>query len=209
MISSSQRPLPDNTQHLQQTNIHAPGGIRTHNPGRRAAADLRLRPRGHWEWCLLVYLNLLCQLLKYCYLEKINIIFEICEYKWLFMWIYYLRWGDNIKMDLQEVGWGKGSVDLAQYRDKCRSVANAVTTFAFHKMRGIFWLSEGLLASPRRTLVIHLSVSLHTPRKPTKIRSKFGRLFACSMQVLERFCYIRFFDNLIIQVKINFKTSSS
>ena len=26
MISSSQRPLPDNTRHLQQTNIHAPGG---------------------------------------------------------------------------------------------------------------------------------------------------------------------------------------
>jgi len=47
--SSSQRPLPDNTQHLQQTAIHAPGKIRTHNLGRRAAADLRLRPRGHWD----------------------------------------------------------------------------------------------------------------------------------------------------------------
>jgi len=33
VISSSQRPLPDNTQHSQQTNIHAPGGIRTHNLG--------------------------------------------------------------------------------------------------------------------------------------------------------------------------------
>ena len=29
VISSSQRPVPDNTQHSQQTNIHAPGGIRT------------------------------------------------------------------------------------------------------------------------------------------------------------------------------------
>ena len=45
MISSSQRPLPDNTQHSQQTNIHAPGGIRTHDLSRRAAADLRLRLR--------------------------------------------------------------------------------------------------------------------------------------------------------------------
>ena len=26
-----------------------PGGIRTHNLSRRAAADLRLRPRGHWD----------------------------------------------------------------------------------------------------------------------------------------------------------------
>ena len=49
MISSSQRPLPDNTQHSQQTNIHSPGGIRTHDLSRRAAADLRLRPRGHWD----------------------------------------------------------------------------------------------------------------------------------------------------------------
>ena len=29
------------------TNIHAPGGIRTHNPGQRAAVDTRLRSRGH------------------------------------------------------------------------------------------------------------------------------------------------------------------
>src|SRR5215471_10976521 len=37
VISSSQRPLPDNTRHSQQTNIHAPGGIRTHDLSRRAA----------------------------------------------------------------------------------------------------------------------------------------------------------------------------
>jgi hypothetical protein len=34
-------------QHTQQTNIHAPGGVRTHDRSRRAAVDLRLRPRGH------------------------------------------------------------------------------------------------------------------------------------------------------------------
>ena len=49
VISSSQRPLPDNTQHSQQINIHALGGIRTHDLSRRAAPDLRLRPRGHWD----------------------------------------------------------------------------------------------------------------------------------------------------------------
>jgi hypothetical protein len=37
------------TQQSQQTNNHAPGGIRTHNLSRRAAADLRLRPHGHWD----------------------------------------------------------------------------------------------------------------------------------------------------------------
>ena len=46
MISPSQRPLPDNTQ---QTNIHAPGEIRTHGRSRRAAVDLRLRPCSYWD----------------------------------------------------------------------------------------------------------------------------------------------------------------
>jgi len=40
VISSSQRLLPDNIQHSQQTNFHAPGGIRTHNLSRRAVADI-------------------------------------------------------------------------------------------------------------------------------------------------------------------------
>ena len=31
------------------TDIHAPGGIRTHNLSRRGAVDLRLRPRSHWD----------------------------------------------------------------------------------------------------------------------------------------------------------------
>jgi hypothetical protein len=32
---------PHNTQHSQQTNIHAPGGVRTRDPSRRSAADPR------------------------------------------------------------------------------------------------------------------------------------------------------------------------
>ena len=44
-----QRPLPDNTQHSQQTNVHPPGGIRTHDLSRRGAVDLRLRPRSYWD----------------------------------------------------------------------------------------------------------------------------------------------------------------
>jgi len=41
--------LPDNTQSSQLTDIHVPGRIRTHNPSKRAAANTRLRPRGHWD----------------------------------------------------------------------------------------------------------------------------------------------------------------
>jgi len=37
------------TQHSKQTNIHAPGGIQTHNLSRQVAANLRLRPWLHWS----------------------------------------------------------------------------------------------------------------------------------------------------------------
>ena len=46
------------------TNVHAPGAIRIHNPSRRAAVDLSLRPRGHWDRQherLLTQNNLLCK----------------------------------------------------------------------------------------------------------------------------------------------------
>jgi hypothetical protein len=54
LLWTSDQPDAETTtwQHttLQGTDVHAPGGIRTHNPSKRAAADpcLRLQPRGHW-----------------------------------------------------------------------------------------------------------------------------------------------------------------
>jgi hypothetical protein len=36
------------------------------------------------------------------------------------------RWKDNIKMDLKEVGWDINRIDLAEDRDRWRSVVNAV-----------------------------------------------------------------------------------
>ena len=49
------------TSTLQRTTLttdtHAPGGIRTHNPIKRAAADLRLRPRGYWDRPTLILLK--------------------------------------------------------------------------------------------------------------------------------------------------------
>jgi hypothetical protein len=49
VISPSQKPLRDNTQHLQETDFFASGGIQTCNPSKRASADPRLRLRGHWD----------------------------------------------------------------------------------------------------------------------------------------------------------------
>jgi hypothetical protein len=39
------------------------------------------------------------------------------------------RWEDNIKIYLQEVGWGLDWISLAQNWDRCRAVVNAVTNF--------------------------------------------------------------------------------
>ena len=50
-IGPSRRPLPDNTQHSQETDIHAQGGIRTRNASKRKVADPRLRPLGYWDRC--------------------------------------------------------------------------------------------------------------------------------------------------------------
>jgi hypothetical protein len=41
--------LPNNTQQSQETDIHAPGGIRTNILSKQAAAESRLRPRGYWD----------------------------------------------------------------------------------------------------------------------------------------------------------------
>jgi hypothetical protein len=42
--------LTTHNTHNRQTYKHpCPGGIRAHNLSRRAAEDLRLRPRGHWD----------------------------------------------------------------------------------------------------------------------------------------------------------------
>jgi hypothetical protein len=47
--SASRRDFYLTAQHSQQTNILALGGIRTHNPSRRAAADIGLTPCDHWD----------------------------------------------------------------------------------------------------------------------------------------------------------------
>ena len=45
LLSPTQRPLLENTQHSGETDIHDPGGIRTSNPSKRTVADPRLGAR--------------------------------------------------------------------------------------------------------------------------------------------------------------------
>ena len=52
------------------------------------------------------------------------------------------RWEDNIKMDRQEVGGGRGDwMDLAQDRDRWRALVGTVRDFRVPQMRGISWLA--------------------------------------------------------------------
>ena len=52
---------PDKTQHSQETDIHAPSGIRTHHPSKRAAADPRLRQVfSQQNYIFRVYHKLMC-----------------------------------------------------------------------------------------------------------------------------------------------------
>ena len=57
VISPTQRPLPDNTQHVKQANTHVPGGIRTHNPSKTATTNPHIRSGGHWDRHILSYMG--------------------------------------------------------------------------------------------------------------------------------------------------------
>jgi len=45
----TQRPLRDNTQPSEETDVKGACGIRTRNLSKRGATDPPLRPRGHWD----------------------------------------------------------------------------------------------------------------------------------------------------------------
>ena len=56
-------PLPHRTQQSQETDTHAPDGIRSRNTSKRAAVDPCLRPRSHWDRsspCYVIKLWLKC-----------------------------------------------------------------------------------------------------------------------------------------------------
>ena len=127
-MSSSQRPLPDNTQHSQHANVHSPCGMYTHNLSRRGAADLRLRRRGHWDrrFVLLTKYNSGVQSKKsgldrscdtYEGEERcIQVLARETEGNESFGRPRHRREYNN-NVDIKEVGWGRDWIDLAQNMD--------------------------------------------------------------------------------------------
>jgi hypothetical protein len=55
------------TQNSQQKNVHTSGGVRTHNLSRRAAADLRLKPPGHWDRHIHIHTYIYIYIIKIIY----------------------------------------------------------------------------------------------------------------------------------------------
>jgi hypothetical protein len=60
-------------------NRHAPGGIRTNNLNRRAVADLRLRPCGHWDRRFDIYIYIYIFIYLYLYYEEWTSIWRLKE----------------------------------------------------------------------------------------------------------------------------------
>jgi len=67
--------LTTHNTHNRQTSM-PPGGIRTHDLSRRAAADPRLRPCGHWNWLGQSWINLFLEIspLKFTVVNCINLL---------------------------------------------------------------------------------------------------------------------------------------
>jgi len=64
------------------------------------------------------------------------------------------RWEDNIKMDLQEVGGGCGDwMELAEDRDRWRTLVSTVMNIRVSKIRGISWLAAEPVSFSRRNLL--------------------------------------------------------
>ena len=58
------------------------------------------------------------------------------------LWGSFLIWDDNIKMDLQEVGWeGMEWIDLAQDRERWRALVHAVMNLRVPQNAGNFLTS--------------------------------------------------------------------
>jgi hypothetical protein len=66
------------------------------------------------------------------------------------------RWEDNTLMDLQEVGWGINWIDLAQDRDRWRTLVNAVMKLRVPENAVIFGLAEDLLAFQEGLCLVEL-----------------------------------------------------
>lgn len=92
--------LPDNIQHLHETDIYAPGGIRTYNPNKRAATNPRLRLRGHWDRLLI----------KYTYMGSYRLDTRICSRECVWGWVWRVNIITVLRVNMLHCTFIKGKI---------------------------------------------------------------------------------------------------
>jgi hypothetical protein len=55
------------------------------------------------------------------------------------------RWVDNIRIDLEEMGWGDDWIGLAKDRNRWRAVMNSVLNLRLHEMLGNYRVASRLV----------------------------------------------------------------
>jgi hypothetical protein len=61
----SQGSILHKTQHSQQTDIYALGGIRTRNTSKRVIAYICPRPLGHWDWLIKLFMAINSKIMRW------------------------------------------------------------------------------------------------------------------------------------------------
>jgi hypothetical protein len=110
-------------------NIHIPGGIPTHNLSCRAAADPRLRRRGHWNLHAIITFNLQLPY-EICHKQLENLELSVCNlvnltalfFPLLFRIFVARRWS-NSRCRLQELRWHIGTHQRRSTTKNTSSVA--------------------------------------------------------------------------------------
>jgi len=126
------------TTHNRQTSM-PPGWIRTHNLSRRAAADPRLRPRGHWDRLLVI-------VPKYSVVRWVSVCIYELNYPIRFVWnSSFVVSTTKQRLDLLSSPWDRECVD---YKKK-------ILIFFFRLFTVFFF---ALLLPRSLHLSLHLSV---------------------------------------------------
>jgi len=108
-----------------------PGGIRTHDLSRQAAAGLRLRPRGHWDRHMYIYTHTHIYIYTLSFMYRASFQhkntrpeqYRYCKNQWLWEQLYEVSW---------RWACGPKRVQIRQYRNKIETVTSVSFSFLIY-----------------------------------------------------------------------------